>query len=76
MILAIKDARLYHWINGVWSNIPLCCIRHWHAGGRAYSNNDPHSSEVEYVRCPKCIAASRYNKIRKNGRICAFLVDF
>jgi hypothetical protein len=73
--------RLYHWLNGVWSNIPLCCIAYWNAGNTGVSRDKPDpwagtEDAAEYVRCNECVAKHRVNKIRNNGRVCSFLVGY
>ncbi len=68
---------LYDTINGIWSGIPLCCIKSWNKGytGTNMLVEDPLWSKVEYVRCPMCIQSGKLIKIRHNGMICRGLVQ-
>lgn len=67
---------LYHIINGVLSNIPLCCIRFWCQGytGVNTPHPDPKADKAQYVRCGKCIERGKVNKIREGGPYCRWLL--
>ena len=71
-----QQRSLYHFVNGVWSGIPLCCIRYWLDGNDGMSRDkpDPYWEDTEYVRCNKCVSKRRVKTIRLNGSIWRFLV--
>ena len=69
---------LYSTINGIWSGIPLCCIKSWNKGytGSNMLVEDPLQHKVEYVRCPKCIKSDKMIKVRHNGVIFHGLIEY
>lgn len=73
-----KRQMLFHFLNGLWSNIPVCCTIYWCKGFHGLNRDipDPHYREAHYVRCNRC-AAERppSNRVRINGRIAAWLVS-
>jgi len=68
--------KLFHFINGVWTGIPLCCINYWNQGysGIHRDKPDPNWPEAHYVRCNECAAARRSKKTRSNGVIARWLL--
>ena len=72
-----KRRILYHFLNGLWSNIPVCCIVYWCRGfhGMYRDFPDPHYREANYVRCNRCATTRRIQKIHANGRIATWLID-
>lgn len=75
---------IFDFINGIWSNIPLCCT--WYFTKRVLFNGEhaiaynvhmertPHlpygSYGIEYVQCDKCYRKNRIADINlKNGTI-------
>ena len=69
--------KLYHFLNGLWSNIPLCCVRYWCAGysGVYRDKPDPGWRSTRYVRCNACVASDRSVKLRHNGMIARWLIE-
>jgi len=67
--------KLYDILNGIWSGIPLCCIKYWYDGNTGLSRDkeDPYRDEARYVRCNRCVSKRRIKQIRHNGDICRFL---
>ena len=67
---------LYHLLNGLWTGIPLCCIRFWLHGntGSTRKQPDPLVGTAQYVRCDECVKHKRISKIRCNGSICHWLI--
>ena len=64
----------YDRIEGMYSNIPLCCIREF-LNGQTYSElmeslNKKDQKKLlkwEYVPCEKCFKNNKINKLKKNG---------
>lgn len=71
-----KGKRLFHFINGIWSGIPFCCVRHfvWVECGCEADRRRGYSNDVEYVQCDICHRVNKYRKIRDNGCILRFLM--
>ncbi len=66
----------FHLINGLWSGIPLCCIRHfvWHECGHEAAARRGSCNNVNYVQCDKCHSSHNSQKIRSNGYLFCFLI--
>lgn len=68
--------KLYHFLNGVWSGIPVCCVAYWCKGFHGLNRDipDPHYRETYYIRCNHCAAERHITTIRNNGRVAAWLL--
>ena len=87
----ILRRKLYHYINGVRSGIPFCCVRFWVKSQAKYPDgvaatlckerygvglNDVHEyEEANYVRCPKCFESGRDGRCKGNGTILHWLLQ-
>jgi len=66
---------IYHFANGLYSNIPLCCVWFFVTKHRKYKNGwiayelkkirGEDLDDVEYVRCPKCFRCANIRKLRE-----------
>lgn len=81
---------IFDFINGIWSQIPLCCVIFFCKQvlrGKFYIAKEVHEKrypnipygfsmdKVNYVRCDKCHEKNRIAKINtKNGSILKFLI--
>jgi len=66
---------LYHFLNGIWTGIPLCCTLYWCSGYHGMNRDKPDPwHEAYYVRCNACVDARRINKTRQNGRVAHWLI--
>ena len=72
---AIQDLNdAFDRIEGMYSNIPLCCIREF-ISGQTYSGlmetlnkkDQKKLSKWHYVPCEKCFKKNRINKLKMNG---------
>ena len=80
--------KMYHYINGIRSGIPLCCIRFWvrecnntekYPNGISFALSQERyggfdKDESNYVQCHMCYKAGRPAECKGNGVILHWLI--